>query len=190
MKWLDRIAGSGACLLVSVFLWGCGGSDPEDIEDIIPPVPAECDLGRNVLYLSGEPGNFIHPGTDTILEGEWRFAFDSAPVYDQQVIWVLVYPTDSETQGDNWMLDFSTAKLGKKIEPGIYENAQRWPFEDDGHPGMDVGGDGSGCNQVEGAFTIHSMEVQDSQLTSFAATFEQRCYDNEPILRGCVAVSK
>jgi Ca2+-binding RTX toxin-like protein len=54
-----------------------------------------------------------------------------------------------------WMLQFSTRQLGHNLVPGVYEDAERYPFETSGHPGLDVSGESHGSNTVTGEFTVH-----------------------------------
>ena len=79
-----------------------------------------------------------------------------------------------------WILNFSTERLIRRdLTPGYYPDAMRWPFEDAGHPGLDVGGEGRGCNEETGNFTILDSKIDFTTGTptvlSFAATFEDHC---------------
>jgi hypothetical protein len=56
-------------------------------------------------------------------------------------------------------------------------------------PGLDVGGDGRGCNVTTGLFQIHAMEFGPQQsLQRLHATFEQHCENFVPALRGEIVV--
>ncbi len=59
-------------------------------------------------------------------------------------------------------------------------------LEDPGHPGLDVSGDGRGCNTLCGSFQIHELEVNGTQLERLAATLEQNCECGTSTLRGCI----
>ena len=50
------------------------------------------------------------------------------------------------------ILAFSTNQLGIPIQPGFYSDAQRAPFADPGHPGLDISFQNRGCNTLEGSF--------------------------------------
>lgn len=75
--------------------------------------------------------------------------------------------------GDFWHITLKhagTAPLG----PGTYENAQR--FSDATHPGLDVGGQGRGCNMSTGRFVISELERDGTgAITTLAVSFEQHC---------------
>jgi hypothetical protein len=146
-----------------------------------PPVglgdPSPCLGGGNVLFLNGEAGDFIHPGMETINTGTFtvnRSTFDVSVSVD--------------TAGF-WSLHFSTDEINVPLDTQVYQNTERWPFEDPGHPGLDVSGDGSGCNISTGAFQVEDLQVTPGgSLTSFTATFEQHCEAAAPALRGCIHV--
>ena len=81
---------------------------------------------------------------------------------------------------------FGTEKLGAPLAVGKYDNAERAPFATPGHPGLDVSGDGRGCNKIQGSFEVFAISWSVSILKSFTATFEQHCDGIKPALRGCV----
>lgn len=62
------------------------------------------------------------------------------------------------------------------LAPGHYPMAMRFPFEDPGTPGLDVAGDGRGCNRLDGEFTVLDVAYGPGDtVISFAADFEQQC---------------
>lgn len=69
-----------------------------------------------------------------------------------------------------------SAMYDDNLEVKTYENALRYPFNGKSRPGLSFDGDGRGCNELEGRFTILELE-RDTQgnLTKFAANFEQHC---------------
>jgi hypothetical protein len=73
--------------------------------------------------------------------------------------------------------DFSAtlaAPTGQTLEAGTTYSARR--FRSDTMAGLDVTGEGRGCNETVGAFTVHEISVDDvGVLTQFAATYEQHC---------------
>jgi len=94
-------------------------------------------------------------------------------------------------QGEyEWNLRFG-APYGTPLRPGTYSNAARQPFQPAGSPGLDVGGEGRGCNRIFGSFTVTDAVYSVSgQIRRFRATFEQRCeLPTRPALTGEVSVS-
>ena len=169
------------------------GSDPETTVAVSPQINlvepsgvgslAACAGGGNVVFMDGEEGDWIHPWVDTITDATWSASVspEGAPDY----VRVSLEPAD-DNQGSRWGLDFSTSELGQALQTQVYQNAERYPFEDPGHPGLDVSGDGRGCNTLCGSFQIHELEVNGTQLERLAATFEQNCECGTSTLRGCI----
>ena len=89
----------------------------------------------------------------------------------------------SINNGDYWDAGFAgptTVRLGV----GDYENAQRYPFQPAGTPGLDVSGAGRGCNTLTGNFQVLKAGYNSSILQSFSANFEQHCEGAVPALFG------
>ena len=141
---------------------------------------APCLGGGNVIFFDGDAGDYIHKGTDTIKLGTWR----ASPV-STDTITIHVDPSDPK-QGLWWDLEFSSRAIPAKLAPQVYEGAERAPFASPGHPGIDLGGDGRGCNTISGRFQIETLEFSGSALKAFTATFEQHCEGGSAALRGCV----
>ena len=75
----------------------------------------------------------------------------------------------------------TSARLGV----GDYENAQRWPFQPAGTPGLSVDGEFRGCNTLTGNFQVTKAGYNSSNiLQSFSANFEQHCEGAAPALFG------
>jgi hypothetical protein len=144
---------------------------------------APCMTGGNVVFFNGDSGDYIHPGMATITQG--TFSTQGLGQTDAQNVGIHVVPSDS-TQGLWWDLDFTSEMLGQPLQAQVYDNAERDPFESPGHPGMDVTGDGRGCNMSNGRFQIEELEMSGGSLMRFTATFEQHCEDGAAALRGCV----
>ena len=91
---------------------------------------------------------------------------------------------------ENWTFWFSTAQLGIPMQPGSYPKAVRASFAPPGHPGLDVSGNGSGCNELKGKFTVFESVVDHTiipaPLVSFSAKFTQFCEKRPPALSGSV----
>jgi prepilin-type processing-associated H-X9-DG protein len=140
--------------------------------------PAPCLGGGNVLFFDGEAGDYIHPGVATITQGSWTANQSTYQVH------VHVDPA-SQTDGLWWDVYFDSSKINQPLTAQVYAEAERWPFQSANKAGLDVSGDGRGCNMLTGRFQIETLDVTSSRLTSFTATFEQHC-DGGPALHGCV----
>jgi hypothetical protein len=155
---------------------------PMDAGDVAP-----CLTGGNVLYLDGDPGDYIHPGVVTITAATWSPSL--SPATAPSTVSIHLVPTSS-SQGQWWDADFSSAKLGQPLMLQTYTGAQRLPFAAAGAPGLEVTGDGRGCNTIVGTFTIRDLQVSSGSLTSFTASFVQHCEGGSTALRGCVHVGQ
>lgn len=74
-----------------------------------------------------------------------------------------------------WTLNLS-APTGGLLVPGTYVGATRYPFNSSSEPGISVYGDGRGCNNDYGTFTIYQIASDSTgALSQLNATFEQTC---------------
>ncbi|HEY6475273.1 MAG TPA: hypothetical protein VI456_01755, partial [Polyangia bacterium] len=135
----------------------------------------------NIIFFDGDASDYIYSGTETITQGTWSADGSSSEVH------ISVTPSAS-TQGLWWDLYFDSSMLtNSTLMDQVYQNAERWPFESPGHPGLDVSGDGRGCDTVTGQFQIQDVQWSSGgSLTSFTATFEHHCEGGAAALRGCV----
>jgi hypothetical protein len=95
----------------------------------------------------------------------------------------------SGTNGDWWYLNFD-APGDRPLVPGTYADAIRYPFNGAG-AGLSVYGNGRGCNQLTGSFTVTEAVYagpDSSYLQRLEASFEQHCEGAEPALRGQVSI--
>jgi hypothetical protein len=85
-----------------------------------------------------------------------------------------------------------TAPYGKKLEVGEYNNAEGTPEANSGRPGLDVGGDGRGCNKPHGRFTVRDIHYTASgEVDRLWANYEQRCETpTSPALFGEVRIGE
>ncbi len=83
-----------------------------------------------------------------------------------------------------WYLDFA-APSGQALAVGSYYGATRYPFQAADVPGLDVSGDGRGCNTLTGSFEVKQVVYgPGNSVVSFWAVFEQHCEGAVPALRG------
>jgi len=75
---------------------------------------------------------------------------------------------------DYMMYEFA-AETGKNLSPGLlYTPAKRFAFRDSFN-GIDIGGDGRGCNRILGAFYVHEYVIATGTLAKAAIDFVQIC---------------
>jgi hypothetical protein len=98
--------------------------------------------------------------------------------------------TRTRNRGRRARASISARTNGEPLTTKVYQDAERLPFASPGHPGIEITGDGKGCNQILGAFQIHELSIVGTTLKSLTATFEQSCEKTAPSLRGCVHFSQ
>jgi hypothetical protein len=92
---------------------------------------------------------------------------------------------------NTWTFRFQAPYRGSLL-PGYYPNATRWGSvsHDESGPGLDVAGQGKGCNRLAGEFTVHEADfADDGTVLRFAADFIQYCegfIPGHPKLEGTV----
>ncbi|QBX56266.1 hypothetical protein EXE58_12830 [Nocardioides seonyuensis] len=71
------------------------------------------------------------------------------------------------------------APSGYSLTPGRYPGAVRYPFQELGEPGLSVSGDGRGCNEVSGWFTVLDLAPDRVWIA-----YEQHCEGGDAALFG------
>ena len=151
--------------------------------DVVAPVPSAdpspCLVGGNVIYIDSQLSNW---GIKTVRTGTWK-AWYPEPAH----VWIYVTGA-TNAEGYNWSLRFSTLKLEQILQTQVYDDAFGEGFEPWGHPGMEVTGYGTGCNDVWGRFQVHEIAFTGVELERFTASFEHYCdpYWWTKLTTGCV----
>jgi hypothetical protein len=88
----------------------------------------------------------------------------------------------------DWWYVTLAAPVGEQFYPGTYLNAERASFRTGRAPGIDINGEGRGCNNDYGQFTIYQIGYDSSgNLSTLDASFEQHCESpTAPALTGTV----
>jgi hypothetical protein len=106
-------------------------------------------------------GSFTAPAADIAVTG------------NAQAVYATV-----RTDDEWWSVDLA-APRGETLRPGVYRDAERAPFQTGRAPGLDVSGNGSGCNKVYGDFTIDQIETDSSgAVTVLDARYSRKCESN------------
>src|SRR5262249_44114272 len=134
------------------------------------------------LRMVSEPGDFVGQG-QTYDFTPASAAFNASTNFDNGVS----FDVDPPPLGEFWFLDFAAAN-NALLTAGAYPNAMRFPFQDPGHPGLDVSGNGRGSNTLTGNFMVYDVirNATQTNVLSFAAAFEQHSEGNAPALVGWV----
>lgn len=138
----------------------------------------ECLGGGNVMYFDGN--DFIYNGVMTVDAAAFGAEGDARRVQ------IGVNP-DDPAQGQNWSLTFQTRQMDIDMTPSVYDLAQRANLEADGHPGMDIHGNGNGCSLLSGRFQVHDYQQMFGFVDSVTISFEQHCENSTTtMLTGCI----
>ncbi len=134
---------------------------------------------QSFLVLDSQPGDYIGLGLKqklTVVDGDFTAGLLYGPALNVHF------------DGDTWWDTDFAAPGGAILTPGVYENATRLPFQAPSVPGLDVSGDGRGCNTLAGRFVVLDATYDASgNPLSFAAEFEQHCEGSQaPALNGAI----
>ena len=134
------------------------------------------------LWVNSQPGDFIGRGLDQL------FMPPDAAVQAWLPQGGDTFRADI-TQGTRlWGVTISSPR-GVPLAVGSYTGAVRSAFRPNGVPGLDVSGDGHGCNMLTGSFTVNAIAYsQYNELMLFDANFEQHCEGVVPALFGHIRV--
>lgn len=138
-----------------------------------------CATAGSQLTLTSDPGDYIGQGKNYVYK-DADTTFKYSTNFAQGI---TISITNSNTW---WTLDL--AAPGKaQIQPGVYEQAARFPFQPVDKPGLSLSGNGRGCNTLTGKFKVSEVSyAPDGTLTSLNATFEQHCEGNAAALYGAI----
>jgi hypothetical protein len=137
------------------------------------------------LTMTSDPGDYIGQGLTYGYSTAAGDSFNASSSSDGSFLTIAV----NAANGDWWFLDFA-APIGEALAPGTYLGATRASFRAPGEPGLDVGGNGRGCNMLTGSFTVNAVQFGPAgYVQTFDATFEQHCEGADPAMRGHVTIA-
>lgn len=83
------------------------------------------------------------------------------------------------------------APQGHALQTGVYDGAARAPFRSGLEPGIDISGDGRGCNTDQGRFEIKDIDFAASGVPDrLWLVYEQHCEGAVPALFGEVRINE
>jgi hypothetical protein len=135
---------------------------------------------QTYIYLNSQPGDYIGGGLhQTFTSSDGSF---SVTPYAGSVTVSFNTPDYSHW----WYLDFGAPTTAKFVK-SQYDQAQRFAFHSPTKPGLDVFGDGRGCNTLTGRFLVSEYVLAiDGSVARLAIDFEQHCEDGSAALYGSV----
>jgi hypothetical protein len=146
------------------------------------PATAQAQVAQAGSFtLTGDSGDYITGGLSydySVAAGDTLNVTGGPGIFHLSV---------SGANGDWWYLDLE-APEGQTLQPGVYEGATRYPFND-GNAGLSVDGNGRGCNELTGSFAVQSYKAgTNGDVEEMQASFEQHCEGSTPAARGTVTI--
>ncbi len=139
--------------------------------------------GTTSLEMSGPAGEYITQGQVYDIQPTDGGAFAADKNYRNGV---HVWFTDTKDINGWWNLYFA-APNNALLTPGLYPYAQRFSFGDRTAPGLDVSGEGRGCNTICGSFRVYEITYGPGDtIESFWADFTQNCECLDKAMAGTI----
>lgn len=134
---------------------------------------------QTILIMNSQPGDWVGGGQHysfTLADG----TFVVQKTYNNGIQASFTTPGF----GEWWYLYFGPPSALQFLK-GQYVAAQRFAFHSPTRPGIDVSGDGRGCNTDAGQFLLSELVFNpDGSVARFAIDFEQHCEGAPPALFG------
>jgi hypothetical protein len=148
---------------------------------LLPGVAANAlTVQTGTLSFTSDPGDYIGQGMTSSFGTANGDTLGVTAIGDDQGVEVSV----NGAAGDWWFLDLA-APSGQTLAQGDYTGATRYPFNAATEPGLSFFGDGRGCNQDTGSFTIQDVSFgPEGYVQQLDATFVQHCEGGDPALHG------
>lgn len=136
-----------------------------------------------IFSLDSSPRSFIGQGLQfTVNDVDDGYIFEHRPFFNN-ALGFDIYSRNSFFGPDfmfgdpnprfDWSLELA-APFSEVLSVGFYDNAARWPFQDDDQPGLTLSGNGRGNNTNSGFFNILDISyLPDGALNSIAVDFTQ-----------------
>src|SRR5919204_859392 len=146
------------------------------------PAAARAASVTSVVMFS-DSGDYIGGGQDRLFTpGDTAISVSGSTGY-------LTVHLSGGSSGTWFDMDFA-APPGQALAPGVYDRAQRAPFREAGRPGIDISGDGRGCNTISGRFEVRDFAVSaDGVLQRLWIVYEQHCEGGPAALFGEVRIT-
>ncbi|MES9834064.1 MAG: hypothetical protein ABW139_17645 [Candidatus Thiodiazotropha sp. DIVDIV] len=138
---------------------------------------------ETTVTLNSDAGDYIGQGESYVYTDE-NAVIQYSRNYDNGItVRINNLPDDPS----NWWTFNIAAPGNAEIQPGIYENATRFPFQDVDVPGLSFSGNGRGCNTLTGWFEVYDVSYDESGgVESLNVDFEQHCEGGSSALHGSI----
>ncbi|MDP9396045.1 MAG: hypothetical protein M3Q27_18045 [Actinomycetota bacterium] len=151
------------------------------------PAPAHAATAAAATYSSvtmvSDPGDYIGGGVSRYFDSR------NAQITLSGTAGGVGVGVDGGSRGDAYSLSLAPPS-GTKLVKGTYTGAQRTSFRAAGRPGIDVSGDGRGCNEISGRFEVRDIAYNAvGAVTRLHALYEQHCEGGSAALFGEIRVN-
>lgn len=154
-----------------------GRSDSDTVQVL---VRSEADA-QTYLTISSDAGHYVAQGLS------WFFSTDNSTLTISRNAHNGI--TTSIRGDDFWTVQLAGAN-STALAAGSYADAQRYPFQGAGRPGLDYYGAGRGCNTVTGRFDVLAIAYRtDGSVERAAVNFEHHCEGAPATARGRLRVN-
>lgn len=131
------------------------------------------NVAMSALAVSSQPGDFVGGGAN-YLYTIGNTSFSPRVNYDNGVDVYMPGPA-------YWLLSYAAADQAT-LTAGSYPNAQRFPFQAPGFPGLSISGNARGCNTLSGSFVVNKVVFNAGLVKQFSADAVQNCEGAAPAL--------
>lgn len=198
---IERVRYSGEVLveLQASFTRFCGQSasltgvlkwDAFDSSQAAGPIAVPAGLWSPALAALPSGVNYLYVQSDTKAGIEWvgagrtyLFTQANAVIKLNESSGLLSLLVRGDT---DWIAEFKAMDLLSNLQTGFYGILNRFPVHNPAKGGMAVGGDGRGCNELQGWFAVDKISYASGALNSVDLRFEQYCDDFPGVLRGAL----
>jgi len=151
---------------------------------VIPVGNVAVPTSGSFLYMNSQSGDYIGQGIEQLYTSANSNVTIDFPQGSGSLNATMIQGSYA-----HWWYVSIAAPYGQPLAVGSYTGAFRTSFRPAGSPGLDVNGDGRGCNTLTGQFDLNELSYAPSgELLVFDATFEQHCEGGSPALFGRIRI--
>jgi uncharacterized repeat protein (TIGR01451 family) len=143
--------------------------------DLWSPAAGATPAFGNYVYLQSDAGDFVGKGGTYLLTPSNATITATATGADLKIITGPDVGFDGEFVGMNSI---------PQLQPGYYDDLERFPFNNPTKGGLTASALFSGCNSSSGWFVVDGVSYAGGTLRSIDLRFEQHCEGAVPALRG------
>lgn len=139
-------------------------------------------FAETIIEMQSDAGDYIGLGQSYSYDASNAYISFSRN-YDNGIS-IRIDDIPDQDESFYWRIDLA-APNDSEITPGLYANAERFPFQEAGNPGLSVSGNGRGCNTVSGEYEVFEVSYDASgEVESLGMSFEHHCGTSVPAMRG------